>query len=329
MQHRINRDDAVRILVATAARRDLDRQSWPNHITITDGKKLGRRVPARGSRRILVAFWPDDHYEASRQFSLIFVLRGQACLGIGDYHLHCQAGDFVLIPQDIPRSVTPHIASGNAHTQCDLLWMRPGEGNRVDCWICHSQPNLHESGPHYGTCFVENAVLARQLQNINEEAQSDNSAPLLQHLLAALILLFKRELANGKAFLPRHHLHENVRDGAAGKVEDPIKEACTYIDAHLDKPLTSTLLAHHVCISRTLFLAKFQQSQDQTFHQYLTQHRLEKAAALLRDSDVPVKIIATMVGLRYSQLRRLFLQYYECTPGEFRNSTQSSHHNDA
>jgi AraC-like DNA-binding protein len=73
-----------------------------------------------------------------------------------------------------------------------------------------------------------------------------------------------------------------------------------------------------VCISRTLFHLKFQERQGQTFHQYLTAQRLAKASALLQESDVPVHIIAEMVGLGYGQLRRLYFQHYGCTPGEFR-----------
>jgi len=324
IQRHIAREDSLQLIVAAATRQQLTRLHWPAHVKIAKGKKLGRRVPARGSRRILVAFWPDDHYEATRQASLIYVLRGQAHIGIADYQLQCQVGDFILLPQDIPRSTATHIPTDNPQAQCDLLWIRPSEGNRMDCWICHSHYDLHESGPHYGACFVENAMLVRQFMNLNEEAQGNNDAQIMHHFLTGIILLFKREMTVGKAFLPLHHLHEDVQDGVSAKAGDPIKEACSYIDAHLDKPLTSTWLAHHVCISRTLFLAKFQQSQNQTFHQYLTKHRLAKAVALLRESDVPVKIIATMVGLRYSQLRRLFLQHYQCTPGEFRRQSAMS-----
>lgn len=319
MQRWLAREDALCVMVAAASRKALKRQHWPDHVEVTKTKSLGRKVAARGSRRILVAFWPEENYQAARQPSLICVLRGQATLSISDYKLDCRVGDFVLIPQGTAHSPLSHLAPERQHLQCDLLWIRPSEeGNRVDCWICHSQAELHESGPQYGACFVNSAMLSRQFLNLCEEAQNVNDGVLTRHLLAGVLFLLEREIRLGKAFLPRHHLPEDVHEGVAKKNGDPIEEACLYITEHLDKPLTAMQVAHQVCISRTLFHLKFQERQGQTFHQYLTAQRLAKASALLQESDVPVHIIAEMVGLGYGQLRRLYFQHYGCTPGEFR-----------
>jgi len=316
MQYWVQRDHASRLLVAAPSRKILNRENWPEHVKISKAKPLGRRVAARGSRRILVAFWPDDNYQAARQSSLICVIRGQATFGIADYKLHCQVGDFVLIPQGVAVSNQSHCHLQN---ECDVLWIRPSEeANQLDCWICHSRGETHESGPQYGACWVAKAMLSHQFASLCEESQNDNNAGLNHHLLSSILFLLAREMEQGRAYLPRHHLHENIHDAPVSKPNNPIEEACLYIDEHLDQQLTAARLARHVCISPTLFHLKFKSTKQQSFHQYLTAKRLAKASALLTDSDVPVNEVAGMIGLQYPQLRRLFLEQYQCAPGEFR-----------
>jgi AraC-like DNA-binding protein len=316
----VRRDNDLHLLVAAPSRKVLNRENWPEHVKVAKAKSLGRRVAARGSRRILVAFWPDDNYQAARQSSLICVIRGQATFGMADYKLHCQVGDFVLIPQGIPVSNQSHCNLEEKQNECDVLWIRPSEEpNQLDCWICHSRGATHESGPKYGACWVANAMLNHLFASLCEEAQSDNNAELNHHLLSSILFSLAREIKQGKAYLPRHHLHESIQDAPVSKLNNPIEEACLYIDEHLDQQLTAARLARHVCISPTLFHLKFKGTKQQSFHQYLTAKRLAKASALLTDSDVPVNEVAGMIGLRYSQLRRLFLEKYDCSPGEFRN----------
>lgn len=320
MRFWVQRENTLRLLVAAASRKMLKSEDWPEHVKVTKAKPLGRRVAARGSRRILVAFWPDDGYQAARQSRLLCVIRGQATLRIADYKLQCRVGDYVLIPQGIPLSTRSHCDDETQNNECELLWIGPGEEpNQLDCWICHSRGATHESGPKYGACWVAKTMLNHLFSSLCEEAQNDNNAELNHHLLSSILFLLSREIAQGRAYLPRHHLQESIHDTPVSKPSDPIEEACIYIAEHLDKPLTAARLARHVCISLTLFHRKFNDRKQQSFHQYLTEKRLQKATALLTDSDVPVNEVARMVGLQYSQLRRLFLENNGCAPGEYRN----------
>jgi AraC-like DNA-binding protein len=51
----------------------------------------------------------------------------------------------------------------------------------------------------------------------------------------------------------------------------------------------------------------------------LTAQRIKQAAALLKETDMPVTEICRHVGLKYCQLRLLFKKYHQCSPGQFRN----------
>ena len=70
------------------------------------------------------------------------------------------------------------------------------------------------------------------------------------------------------------------------------------IDAHYAEPLELRVLAVAAGISSTHFSRQFRRSFGETPHQYLISRRLERAAALLRNTDRPVAEICRAVGLR-------------------------------
>ncbi|MEZ4866297.1 MAG: AraC family transcriptional regulator [Caldilineaceae bacterium] len=69
-----------------------------------------------------------------------------------------------------------------------------------------------------------------------------------------------------------------------------------FMDDHLDQPLSVDELARRAHRSRYHFIRSFQRAFHQTPHQYLIQRRLEKAKALLADSNLPVTEICLVVG---------------------------------
>lgn len=66
--------------------------------------------------------------------------------------------------------------------------------------------------------------------------------------------------------------------------------------ATLDQPLTLTAMAQQACLSPNHFLRTFTQIFGQTPHQYLTQQRLQRAASLLRNSNLTVTEVCLAVG---------------------------------
>jgi AraC-like DNA-binding protein len=70
------------------------------------------------------------------------------------------------------------------------------------------------------------------------------------------------------------------------------------IDAHYAEPLNLGALARAAGISSAHFSRQFHSAFGETPHQYLISRRLERAAALLRNTDRPVGEICRAVGLR-------------------------------
>ena len=75
-----------------------------------------------------------------------------------------------------------------------------------------------------------------------------------------------------------------------------LDNAKSYIDAHLDQPISLDEIADHFHLSRFHFLRLFRRHFQETPHQYLTRRRLEKAKELLANSDMPITEICFTVG---------------------------------
>lgn len=319
IQYWIAQEKISHIMVAASTRKELTRHYWPDHVKISAAKSLGRKVVARGPRRNALAYWPDDGCLASLQPFLVCVIKGQAMLRIADYRLHCQEGDLVFIPRGVARGTRSNLPLESTGL-CDLLWFYLDEMNEeFYSWIGHSEPGLHVSGPEHGTCWVQNRQLARPFLSLCEELQDNNDREVAYHLLVSVIFLLRREIERGRAFLPRHH-HADKHETLTQSQHDPIEQACKYIDEHLEQSLTAGQIARYVCLSLTSFNERFRQRAGCTFHEYLTARRLERSTALLRETDTSIDTVSRLVGLHYSQLRRLYYQHHRCTPGEFRKA---------
>lgn len=71
--------------------------------------------------------------------------------------------------------------------------------------------------------------------------------------------------------------------------------------------------------NRTTFSRQLKQAYDKTFSEYLRDMRLQEAARLLRETDIPVDQITFSVGLKSaSGFHRNFLLSYGQTPAQYR-----------
>jgi AraC-like DNA-binding protein len=318
IDERLEREQQLSVLVAAPCEAELKRVGWPAHNEVFPSKPLQRRV-ARVSRSSQVT---KSAYQVLGQATLCFVLSGRAILRYTDYALSCRAGDCIFIPEGVPHAIGSHVSPQNPKEQCELLWLRPHPpGQWFHVWICHSHGLLHESGPQRGTCRVENAAIHRQFQNLSEELQDENEPRVVHRFVLGLLLLLQREMEKGQAYMPGHHLADHHVPHHAN-LQDPMELACDFIDEHLGQSLVEGRVARYLCISPTLFRQRFRKHTGKTFHDFLTSRRLQKANALLHETDITIADISRLVGLQYSQFRRLYYHHYSCSPGEFRKQAK-------
>ncbi|MGA2521036.1 MAG: AraC family transcriptional regulator [Acidimicrobiales bacterium] len=91
------------------------------------------------------------------------------------------------------------------------------------------------------------------------------------------------------------------------------------VDRRYFEPLTIPVLASSAQLSPAHFIREFRRTFGETPHHYLLTRRLERAAALLRDTDRKVVDICVSVGLQsVGSFTTSFCSYFECSPTTYR-----------
>jgi two-component system response regulator YesN len=101
--------------------------------------------------------------------------------------------------------------------------------------------------------------------------------------------------------------------------ERQMAEAKTYMDRHIYRDLSVEEAATHVGLSTSHFSLLFKQSFGETFIEYVTRRRMERAKSLLLQSPKSVSQIAKEVG--YAERRyftKVFMKYTGQSPTEYR-----------
>lgn len=322
----LENEKTPRVIVATRYEEELKQQTLPAHVRVTSRPLRGKRVAYRGpqnfrSSRLKVAEWPEDRLDESALMSLIIVVNGQADIVAGDYVLHCRPGDFVLLPPGVPKgNYLSCILDGNPKRTCDIFRIYPGRlwGQGLECWISHSRGEKVENGLQQGAALIKNHALAQLFAQLCDEIQSHSKNAIVHHLLLSFILLLHRELETGRSFMPESKRLELPMSQTA----DFAADAKAYIDSHLDSHITIDIMARQFAMSPTTFKQHFREKAGVTFHEYLTTRRAEFAATLLATTDMKVEGVANIVGLKYTQFRKLFHVRYGCSPSNYRKTTQ-------
>lgn len=112
-----------------------------------------------------------------------------------------------------------------------------------------------------------------------------------------------------------------MRDNQSkNQYRDIIGKALEYIDEnYASESISLTNVAEHTNVSANYFSAAFSQEMKQTFVEYLTMKRMEKAKELLRSTDKRTAEIAAAVGYKDPHyFSFVFKKTQNCTPRDYR-----------
>lgn len=105
-----------------------------------------------------------------------------------------------------------------------------------------------------------------------------------------------------------------------------IRAATEYIQRHPDQELTTERLCEIACLSATQFKQLFRQTLHMSVGTFIRQVRMQKAQALLRQTDMPVTLVALEVGYRdVSAFSRRFHAFFGRSPKYFSQRNKLSH----
>jgi AraC family transcriptional regulator len=92
-----------------------------------------------------------------------------------------------------------------------------------------------------------------------------------------------------------------------------------YIESNLSADLSLDDLAQVAALSRYHFIRAFKATTGLTPHRFLLSRRMNKAARLFMQTDLPLNRIARQVGYTNGHdFRRIFAQHFGCPPSDIR-----------
>ena len=105
--------------------------------------------------------------------------------------------------------------------------------------------------------------------------------------------------------------------------DELICRAGDYIQKNLVSPLSVESICEALYVSKNKLYSSFRSYYGQTVGEYITEKRMQKAAELLRDSDLPVFLVAESVGIQnYTYFSRLFKKKNGLSPIDYRRCTK-------
>ncbi|SDX08851.1 response regulator [Paenibacillus sp. CF384] len=114
---------------------------------------------------------------------------------------------------------------------------------------------------------------------------------------------------------------EQLRAKRKGNLKDPVEEAKSYIEQHLGRELSLEEVADKLGLNASYFSQLFKQMTNETFVQYRTKRRMERAKRLLSMPHHKITDVSAEVGFAdHPHFTKTFKKYSGQTPSEYRES---------
>ena len=110
------------------------------------------------------------------------------------------------------------------------------------------------------------------------------------------------------------------RPGTALERKNMLEQISAFVEAHLEEKITLRMVAGHFSVSVSTVTQLFQNKTQNTFHNFVTGRRMEKARTLIREG-LPLEKVGRAIGYRdHSTFYRAFRQTFGVSPREYRKS---------
>ena len=279
----------------------------------------GRELVQHGSALFPIACYAEDlegyavAWHWHEEFEYILAVQGPLNVNVGKTRLTLQTGQGVLINSGVLHAVEQAGTSG-AMLHSGVFHPRLVGGMDTIFWQKLIRPLLQPGAPAFFWLEEEEPrqrqVLAhlRNAWNAVAEEPFDYENQVRYHLSAALRLL-SIQCADEKRKVSRQ---EQI-------AAERMKQMLRFVEEHYAEELTVERIAADAALSESACLRSFRQVLGITPIQYVKQFRVEKAAELLRSTQLKTGEIGAECGFADgSYFIKTFREIKHCTPKEYR-----------
>ena len=165
---------------------------------------------------------------------------------------------------------------------------------------------------------LELAILLSRIENIPNEASSPYSNTVHEYIKLIKDAQNPEEIFDA-IHLMAQYLAAEVFSFQGVQHASAMKKADLYIQNNLSRKLSLDEIAEASGLSAPYFSSIFKKEMGENLSGYLNRLRVEKAACLLKDTNQPLKKIASLCGFEdQSWFSKIFKNYTGMNPGKYR-----------
>jgi AraC-like DNA-binding protein len=254
------------------------------------------------------------HYHPEYELHLIQKTSGK--MFVGDYIGNFQAGALVLTGPNLPHNWVSDIAPGEVAKDRDMLIQFSDGVVREMMRVC---PELEEISPllddaRFGIEFEgEDAKTGARLLRQIGRARPAQRMLLFLELLDLLNRTPDRKILSSSDYAP-------TLDHA---VSETINRAIDFLIYNLTEDIRLSDIARRCGMSDSAFSRFFKKNTGHGFVRYVNRMRVNRACALLTETEMPVTDICFATGFNnLSNFNRQFLAVCGMTPSEYRRHSR-------
>ena len=259
------------------------------------------------------------------EMEIIIINHGEADLLTDDRKIRLQAGDGILINQNVMHSLQPIDEAANCSFYSVVF--HPaflfGYGNTV-------------MSSKYLVPVISSPTL--RIMELNErDSKLEKIMNLTNSVIAANLtkkygyeLTIKSYLCQLWAALLEYVIPQNITKTMEGNIsmdEARVKDAILYIEMHFQEQITLEQLANSVHISKSECCRCFKRTLQVTPIEYLMKYRIFRATDMIQRNDPEASSMSTLafsVGFNNaSYFNKVFKQYLGCTPSEYKHKLKN------
>lgn len=251
----------------------------------------------------------EEHWHAALE--VIMPVENYYDVRVGETFYHVLPGEIVVIPPgDLHELFAPD--SGSRFIFMFDISLIARLKSFVGIQSILSQP-LYVTKERYPQIYEDVYQLLIQIRN--EYFNKNEYAELT--IFSLLLTLFTKF---GYNHINANNLFPNVRLYKQKEYIQKFNSLMEYIDAHYMEDLNLEEIAESTGFSKYHFSRLFKQYTGFTFCDYLCHRRIKVAEELLARPDLSITEVALQAGFpSISTFNRLFKQYKNCTPSEYRS----------
>ena len=260
-------------------------------------------------------------------YQICYVDRGEIQHWTDDTFVTSHLGDaFIVPPSFVHRIVFPNRDSQLYSLSFDETMFHPGFPHSA-AYRFLSALKLNAAEPIKSSIRMKVTLNQDQrfmihslLESLQRESKSDYPPELScsASLIAAILCILSQAY-----FMDTQRQEEY---DLISHYSQSLKECVEYIDTHFSQPLTLEFLASRYALSKSTFSLLFPQFVGMTLKHYINKKRIEHAALLVQNTDLPLTEVARMTGYEeFSTFYRNFKRITGVAPSAYRSCKDTSH----